>query len=122
MRCRAPNRSVSLSCLFYLLYLVAPQGFEPRYAAPEAAVLPLNEGAVKQDEMAWRCFAGDHFLHSKAGSIRGQRHEGRRCVQNDSCVEVRCLPEINPVQSEMSWKCFSTCFGLGSRSRFLASG
>ena len=26
--------------------LVAPQGFEPRYAAPEAAVLPLNEGAM----------------------------------------------------------------------------
>jgi hypothetical protein len=28
--------------------LVAPQGFEPRYAAPEAAVLPLNEGAMQQ--------------------------------------------------------------------------
>jgi hypothetical protein len=28
--------------------LVAPQGFEPRYAAPEAAVLPLNEGAMRQ--------------------------------------------------------------------------
>ena len=26
--------------------MVAPQGFEPRYAAPEAAVLPLNEGAI----------------------------------------------------------------------------
>src|SRR3954469_8824429 len=24
----------------------APQGFEPRYADPESAVLPLNEGAV----------------------------------------------------------------------------
>jgi hypothetical protein len=31
--------------------LVAPQGFEPRYADPESAVLPLNEGAVK-DGMA----------------------------------------------------------------------
>ena len=29
--------------------LVAPQGFEPRYAAPEAAVLPLNEGAMRHD-------------------------------------------------------------------------
>jgi hypothetical protein len=28
--------------------VVAPQGFEPRYAAPEAAVLPLNEGAMRQ--------------------------------------------------------------------------
>jgi hypothetical protein len=27
-------------------YLAAPQGFEPRYPAPEAGVLPLNEGAV----------------------------------------------------------------------------
>ena len=26
--------------------LVAPQGFEPRYSAPEADVLPLNEGAM----------------------------------------------------------------------------
>jgi hypothetical protein len=25
--------------------LAAPQGFEPRYADPESAVLPLNEGA-----------------------------------------------------------------------------
>jgi site-specific DNA recombinase len=28
-----------------VMLLAAPQGFEPRYAAPEAAVLPLNEGA-----------------------------------------------------------------------------
>jgi hypothetical protein len=27
--------------------LAAPQGFEPRYADPESAVLPLNEGATK---------------------------------------------------------------------------
>jgi hypothetical protein len=27
------------------LLLAAPQGFEPRYADPESAVLPLNEGA-----------------------------------------------------------------------------
>ena len=26
--------------------LAAPQGLEPRYADPEAAVLPLNEGAA----------------------------------------------------------------------------
>jgi hypothetical protein len=28
------------------LGLAAPQGFEPRYADPESAVLPLNEGAT----------------------------------------------------------------------------
>jgi hypothetical protein len=26
--------------------LAAPQGLEPRYDAPEASVLPLNEGAA----------------------------------------------------------------------------
>jgi hypothetical protein len=35
-----------LLILMYLLLLVAPQGFEPRYSAPEADVLPLNEGAM----------------------------------------------------------------------------
>ena len=29
-----------------LILLAAPQGFEPRYADPESAVLPLNEGAA----------------------------------------------------------------------------
>ncbi len=28
--------------------LAARQGFEPRYAAPEAAVLPLNDRAVQE--------------------------------------------------------------------------
>ena len=28
--------------------LAAPQGFEPRYADPESAVLPLNEGAANE--------------------------------------------------------------------------
>jgi len=32
---------------FVSVVLAAPQGFEPRYAAPEAAVLPLNEGATQ---------------------------------------------------------------------------
>ena len=31
------------------IFLAAPQGFEPRYADPESAVLPLNEGA----ELVW---------------------------------------------------------------------
>ena len=35
-RCRTRQR----------IALAAPQGFEPRYADPESAVLPLNEGAV----------------------------------------------------------------------------
>src|SRR5215472_18803768 len=39
-----------VNALFYLVYLAAPQGFEPRYADPEQAVLPLNEGAAVADE------------------------------------------------------------------------
>ena len=35
----------AMNC-FRFNVLVAPQGFEPRYADPESAVLPLNEGAV----------------------------------------------------------------------------
>ena len=31
--------------------LAAPQGFEPRYADPESAVLPLNEGAASTIEV-----------------------------------------------------------------------
>jgi hypothetical protein len=33
------------------VFMAAPQGFEPRYADPESAVLPLNEGAV--DLILW---------------------------------------------------------------------
>ena len=32
--------------------LAAPQGFEPRYADPESAVLPLNEGAATYSRLA----------------------------------------------------------------------
>ena len=35
------------------LKLAAPQGFEPRYADPESAVLPLNEGAVPSLSNEW---------------------------------------------------------------------
>ena len=31
----------------FRMVLAAPQGFEPRYADPESAVLPLNEGAAR---------------------------------------------------------------------------
>jgi hypothetical protein len=47
-------------------YLVAPQGFEPRYAAPEAAVLPLNEGAM-QLEHAGRCASMDDKCSGACG-------------------------------------------------------
>src|SRR5579859_1559121 len=37
--------------------MAAPQGFEPRYADPESAVLPLNEGATTCVEANWLGFA-----------------------------------------------------------------
>ena len=33
--------------------LAAPQGFEPRYADPESAVLPLNEGAASENRLSF---------------------------------------------------------------------
>ena len=47
--------------------LAAPQGFEPRYAAPEAAVLPLNEGAT-----AVLCQPGGRQTHLVTGLTRHQ--------------------------------------------------
>ena len=39
--------------------MAARQGFEPRYAAPEAAVLPLNEGATRKNGLVLRpCWRG----------------------------------------------------------------
>ena len=40
--------------------LAAPQGFEPRYADPESAVLPLNEGAVIRTRRAFSPCRTDH--------------------------------------------------------------
>jgi hypothetical protein len=37
------------------IFLAAPQGFEPRYADPESAVLPLNEGATHPDRALFIC-------------------------------------------------------------------
>ena len=38
-----------------VMLLAAPQGFEPRYADPESAVLPLNEGAARADAAIAAC-------------------------------------------------------------------
>ena len=36
-----------------LSFLVAPQGFEPRYLEPKSSVLPLDEGAIQRiDELS----------------------------------------------------------------------
>src|SRR6516165_7849619 len=48
MRTQSGHRRVIIGLrLWKAAYLLAaPQGFEPRYADPESAVLPLNEGAA----------------------------------------------------------------------------
>lgn len=52
--------------------LAAPQGFEPRYADPESAVLPLNEGAVVEwnDGQYGSCCRP--FFYSKDALAQGQ--------------------------------------------------
>ena len=62
-----------------LIYLAAPQGFEPRYADPESAVLPLNEGAKQRQQNAalMRC----HFHHHNERATGGQ--------QMGSCARYR---------------------------------
>ena len=53
--------------------LVAPQGFEPRYAAPEAAVLPLNEGAMRHDVPSYSRagFAAVNAPYSSRSTCKG---------------------------------------------------
>ena len=45
-RFRAVSESLSNPRILADKGMAAPQGFEPRYADPESAVLPLNEGAA----------------------------------------------------------------------------
>ena len=47
-----PNRVSSENRINTAWKLAAPQGFEPRYADPESAVLPLNEGA--EAHLSWK--------------------------------------------------------------------
>ena len=50
-----------------LILLAAPQGFEPRYADPESAVLPLNEGAVSAGVLGLR------FTFARRGAAQAKR-------------------------------------------------
>src|SRR5271170_2703437 len=50
--------------------MAAPQGFEPRYADPESAVLPLNEGAIREHPDG--CSRIVTLFDDKVSSDRGQ--------------------------------------------------
>jgi hypothetical protein len=75
------------------MVLVAPQGFEPRYAAPEAAVLPLNEGAITRHPDAHSGIL--HFSNHKVSPVYGQtdagclRLFGRPGVYSEPCHGTR---------------------------------
>jgi hypothetical protein len=58
--------------------LAAPQGFEPRYADPESAVLPLNEGA-----------AGGKDAESLLLDFRGCASSGQQNAHNSLDVSIR---------------------------------
>src|SRR5438270_2265352 len=81
--------------------LAAPQGFEPRYADPESAVLPLNEGAASAPCLIRERKSRRH-LDSRIRSHRGQLEAGiapslfsscsatdnlRRFVRDRACPE-----------------------------------
>jgi hypothetical protein len=73
-RCRAPQPG-------QVRGMVAPQGFEPRYAAPEAAVLPLNEGAMRVE-------CGNHLLHSHS---KGRCRIGQTRSPAFICMRARLI-------------------------------
>ena len=81
------RKRCDINTIDLLKVLAAPQGFEPRYADPESAVLPLNEGAVvlrrKPDTAAlsdfmvrgecgqpFRSFFGEVKFHVECGENR----------------------------------------------------
>src|SRR5579884_600581 len=79
--------------------LAAPQGFEPRYADPESAVLPLNEGAVQRKlRLAFLIVkaggtpvntraAGKFLLLFALAHLYIWRWSGLRQAQHDTCAE-----------------------------------
>ncbi len=76
-----PRRATTRNDKVVLGFLVAPQGFEPRYAAPEAAVLPLNEGATSANWLVLQpdwlgpgqdALTSNHLDHHKWIRLHGQ--------------------------------------------------
>src|SRR5271165_6598069 len=93
--------------------LAAPQGFEPRYADPESAVLPLNEGAAIAALRGMR-------LHASANPIVGLCHQSvnhtrtalyPRAHENSAC-------EATPRQRRLSATTHLHRLHLGYAKRF----
>ena len=77
--------------------MAAPQGFEPRYADPESAVLPLNEGA---EVCGWTGLCAAALVDSMVLTNRGQPELAERSglrfkgafAPSSSTVLARALP------------------------------
>ena len=80
--CRATLRQRGgTSAAGWFTRLAAPQGFEPRYADPESAVLPLNEGALVR---FYGCFALRSTWTNER--LRSKTKHGR-----NAAAVLRCL-------------------------------
>src|SRR6266853_2075271 len=64
--------------------LAAPQGFEPRYPAPEAGVLPLNEGALG-------LLSNERWRRSNAVGAAKQSSSARRTAEGGCPHMITCL-------------------------------
>ena len=71
------------------LVLVAPQGFEPRYAAPEAAVLTVERGGNK---IAWASLAA-----RLAGPLQGAGRQNQLVHHKWICRPGQTLQDKSPV-------------------------
>src|ERR1700742_2150237 len=89
MRCsntnwpKSPSKCPDCEVKSLILHVVAPQGFEPRYAAPEAAVLPLNEGAMRMPADV------NGFSIVEAGRISVNSSPGCPCLDRASALHHR---------------------------------
>ena len=79
-------------------FLAAPQGFEPRYADPESAVLPLNEGAAAQMRVERGGTPLSDFIEVRVDgqSVLPVRHErkGHGFILPQADYSTRVAPEV----------------------------
>ena len=84
------------------LILAAPQGFEPRYADPESAVLPLNEGAVSGlgEGCSNQYNPAALILWAVGVVVNTRSNEARDVTKGVVCL--RCPPRSVPVESDLA--------------------
>ena len=78
-------------------YMVAPQGVEPRYSAPEALVLPLNEGATSEDFLV--AVLVKQIGREPIAQNQPSHHKGNRRSGQTGEVPLNFLLLIRPVSA-----------------------